>query len=57
MTELAKACAYYRARNKLTQVEFAKICGIDRTTLIRAETGKKISAVTEAKIRIQLDNE
>lgn len=47
----------YRARHNMSQVKFAKLVGVDRATIIRAENGKGISKLTEAKIKILLEKE
>lgn len=52
MTDLAKACIYYRARNNLTQLELAARCGVDRTTINKVERGGEVSELTKAKILI-----
>lgn len=57
MSELAKECLYYRARNNLTQAEMAKRCGIDRTLIIEIEHDRYVSRMTEAKVRIVIDTE
>ena len=40
----------YRARERLTEAELGKRCGLSRQTICKAETGKPISRLTEAKI-------
>ena len=57
MTGLAKDCIYYRARHDLTQAQFAKLCGVDRTTIIDVEHERPVSKFTEAKIRIIINAE
>lgn len=47
----------YRARHNMSQVEFAKLVGVDRATIIRAENGKGISKLTEAKIKMAIEKE
>lgn len=47
----------YRARHNMSQVEFAKLVGVDRATIIRAENGKGISKLTLAKIKMLLEKE
>jgi len=57
MTELGKACIFYRARNRLTQAEMAEKCGLERTIIWKIEKGKHVSALTEAKVLIVIDGE
>lgn len=57
LTGLAKDCIYYRARHDLTQVQLAKICGVDRTIIIDIEHERPVSKLTEAKVRIAINAE
>ena len=57
MTDLAKACIYFRARNNLTQAELARKCGVDRCRIIDVEHNRKVSMLAEAKIRIAIEAE
>lgn len=47
----------YRAKNGLTQQEFADKCGISRYTIIAAENNDKISAISETKIKLVIEEE
>lgn len=48
----------YRARNKMSQTEFAEKVGVTLQTINSVENGHQTpSKVTEAKIRIVLDSD
>lgn len=48
----------YRARHKLSQGDFAKLCGLNVMTVNHVERGlQDPTPVTEAKIRLVLDEE
>lgn len=58
MTEiksLADACFYYRAKHHLSQEELAEKCGVNRVTINKVERGKEASKITQAKIRLVVD--
>lgn len=57
MTELAKQCLIFRARNRLTQKEMGQRCGVDRTLIIDVEKGRPVSAMTETKVKLVLEDE
>lgn len=44
----------YRARENISQAELASRVGVDRTTINKAENGKLVSRLTEAKIELVL---
>lgn len=54
--ELSKRIIKYRAENKLSQTEFAKLVGVAPLTIHRAETGK-CSKTTKALIEIVIGSE
>lgn len=41
----------YRAREDISQAEFASRAKVDRTTIIKAENGGKVTRLTAAKIK------
>lgn len=49
-SNLRRRIIEYRARHNLTQTEMAKLCGVSRTTIYKAERLRAISAVTEIRI-------
>ena len=53
---LADLMLAYRARTGMTQAELAEAVGTTRVTINRAETGKPIARLTEAKIRMQIES-
>lgn len=57
MTELAKQCLIFRARNRLTQKEMGQRCGVDRTLIIDIEKGRPVSAMTETKVKLVLEED
>lgn len=57
MTELAKQCLIFRARSRLTQKEMGQRCGVDRTLIIDIEKGRPVSAMTETKVKLVLEDE
>ena len=57
MTELAKKCLIFRARNRLTQKEMGQRCGVDRTLIIDIEKGRPVSAMTETKVKLVLEDD
>lgn len=55
---LAEEMIQYRARHNLSQAKFGELCGVSVMTINFVERGlQKPSALTEAKIRIVLDEE
>ena len=56
MSDLSQKCLYYRAKKNLTQREMAELCGVDRTTIIKVESGKPVSKLTTIKIEIGIEN-
>lgn len=54
---LAEEIIKYRAKHRLNQLEFAKLCGVDRTTIIKSEKGDECSKITEAKIKLVIEQE
>lgn len=53
MTDLAQAIVEYRARERISQREFARRAGLSLQTIYSIETGQQEpSRVTEAKIRL-----
>jgi len=57
MTELARLCLYYRAKNDLTQAEMARRCNLDRGIIIDIEHDRTVSKLTEAKLRLVVEGE
>lgn len=57
MTELAKQCLIFRARNRLTQKEMGQRCGVDRTLIIDIEKGRPVSVMTETKVKLVLEDD
>lgn len=51
MKKLAKEMIAYRAKNSLSQEEFAKKCNLSLKTVSRAELGAKLSKITTEKIK------
>ena len=46
----------FRAKNRLSQPEFAKMCGLSTQTICSIETGQqKPSKITELKILLVID--
>ena len=54
---LSERIIEYRARNDLSQSEFADKVGVGRDIIGRAENGRKVSRLTEAKINLVLRGE
>ena len=54
---LSEKIIEYRARNDLSQSEFAAKVGVGRDIIGRAENGRKVSRLTEAKINLVLKGE
>ena len=54
MSELAHKCILFRARNRLNQASFAEMCGVSRITISHIESGKKVSKITETKVRMAI---
>ena len=53
MSDLKSDMVYYRARERITQGELAKRCGLSMQTVMNVENGKKLpSKLTYAKIRM-----
>lgn len=58
MKTIAQECIEYRAKNGLTQKQFAKMIGIATPTLIYIENEtRSTKKVTEAKIRMIINGE
>lgn len=47
----------YRARENISQAELAARVGVDRCVINKAENGKHVSRLTEAKIELVLKGE
>lgn len=54
MNELSKRIINYRANHNLSQKDLADICGLDRTTIVKAESGRSVSKITIAKIEMAI---
>lgn len=54
ITALSQRIIGYRAIHNLSQKDLADICGLDRTTIVRAENGKPVSKITIAKIEMAI---
>lgn len=54
---LSERIIEYRAREDISQSEFAARVGVDRTTINKAEKGVALSRLTEAKINLVLRGE
>lgn len=54
---LAERILDYRAREDISQAEFAVRAGVDRTTIIKAEKGGNVTRLTAAKINLVLTGE
>ena len=52
---LAEKCVDYRARQKISQDEFARRLGYSRQTVINVEAGRGVLKTTEARIRAFID--
>lgn len=53
MSKLSDDMVLYRAKNRLSQTELAKLCGLSTQTVNSIETDQqKPSRVTEAKIKL-----
>ena len=57
MTEFALQCLRFRAKNRLTQKEMGQRCGVDRTLIIDIEKGRPVSAMTETKVKLVLEDD
>lgn len=56
--KLKDAVLTYRARNNMTQNDFAQKVGLSRSTIARFESGKyNPTPLTEAKIKIIIEGE
>ena len=55
MNDLKSLIIEYRANNKLSQKDFAKMCGLNVNTISKIETGGNCFATTEAKIRQKME--
>ena len=49
---LAESVIAYRARHRMTQEEFARLTGYTRATIVKIESGKRVRPVTEATVRM-----
>lgn len=55
--KLKDAVLLYRAKNKLSQADFARVCGLSAPTIYNIETvGQKPSPITRAKIILAIGN-
>lgn len=54
---LSERIIEYRAKHNLSQSEFAAKVGVGRDIIGRAENGRKVSRLTEAKINLVLKGE
>ena len=58
MMTLQEEMVHYRAKNRLTQREFAKKCGVTVQTINSVENGRQEAGkITEQKIRIAMEDE
>ena len=58
MTKLCEQMIKYRAKNRITQSELAKLCGLSTQTINSVETEQqKPSKITEAKIKLVIEEE
>lgn len=56
MSELSDKMVLYRAKERITQTELAKRCGVTLQTIYSIEKGiQNPSRVTEAKIRLVVE--
>lgn len=51
---LAQEVLQYRAKNNLTQKQFADLCEVGLSTIWRLENGSPTLPITEAKIRLKI---
>ena len=54
---LAEEIIKYRAKHDINQCEMARLCRVDRATIVKLEKGVNCSKITEAKIRLIIDEE
>lgn len=54
---LAEEIILYRAKNNLTQEDFAKMCGMSPVTILRAEKSLPMHKRTEVQIRLAMQKE
>lgn len=52
---LAEKMIMYRARNRITQKELAQRAGVSYVTINKIERGEPAAAITQAKIRIVIE--
>lgn len=58
MTELAEKMIRYRAKHRLSQRDFAKLCGLSSQTINNVETGiADPSKITVLKIQLAMEEE
>lgn len=56
MSELSEKMVFYRAKERISQSELAKRCGLTLQTIYSIEKGvQNPSRVTEAKIRLVIE--
>lgn len=56
--DLTEKMIRYRAKHRLTQKQFAEMCGISQQTLCSVETGQQIPGkMTLAKIMLAMEEE
>lgn len=47
---LRRACLEYRAENNLTQEDMARLCQVNRSTIVKCENQKPLQQVSQIKI-------
>ena len=58
MSELSDKMVVYRAKHRMSQKDFAELCGVSTQTINSIETGKQDpTRITEAKIRLVIEEE
>ena len=55
MDDLKSLIIDYRAKAKMSQRQFAEMCGLHFNTIVKIEHGGNVLATTEAKIRQKME--